>query len=285
MRKIILFFILGVILISKTSYAGEAIAFKQWSPPRIVSLDPDGSDFRIIQENASFFKVSPDKTKMVVFGEACLAQENCTITVYDLNSATKSSITRPPAEWFLGKWITNEDYYVYRKVNQDNAGRAYGGPIIQTAKFNVNSLSFTIDNDYGVGNYDALKKHFPSIPHETPPSNSPDNKFVLEWKGSEYWKRALVITDLESHNEKTFFQRKPSDFAEHYEFTTSPWSPDAKMIVLGHHPGGLFYTLFSGKDKIVVVDRMTLRKRTIGIGVKPYWLPNLPSSFTAASKK
>ena len=295
MRKIILLNILSVTLLSATTYARDAIVFEQWSPPRIVSVNPDGSDFRVIQENAAAFTVSPDKSKMIVFGEDCLKQDICTITAYNLNKSTKSNISRPHAEWLMGKWLSNEEYYVYREVRQDNGGHACGPgdpesgcaarAIIQTAKFNVNSLSFAIDNDYGVGNYEALENHFPSQPQETPPSNSPDNKFLLEWEGSEYWKKALVVAESGSHKKNTIFQRKPADFAEGYSFTTSPWSPDAKLFVLDYYPGGLFYTMFSGKHKIVVVDRVTLRKRTIGKGEQPYWLPSLPSSFIATSKK
>lgn len=270
-------------------YAGDAIVFKQWTPPRIVSVNPDGSGFKIIQDEAATFTVSPDKSKMVVFKEDCLKQDNCTITVYDLHHSSRRMISKPHAEWFMGKWISNEEYYVYRQVRQDNGGHACGPgdevngcaarAIIQTAKFNVQTLAFTVDKDYGVGNYEALEKYFPSKPQETAPSMSPDSKYVLQWNGSEYWEKALTLAVNGAKEEKKIFQRKPADFAEGYVFTSSPWSPDSKSIVLDYYPGGLFYTMFSGKHKIVVVDRASLHKRTIGKGDQPYWLPNFPSLF------
>jgi hypothetical protein len=295
MRKIILINILSMTFLSETAYAMDAIVFKQWAPPSIVSVKPDGTDLKVIHEEVSAFTVSPNKTTMIVFNDDCVKQDTCTLTVYNFNISTKLTISKPHAEWNMGKWISNDEYYVYREVRQDNGGRACGTDspergcaaraIIQTAKFNVNSLSFTIDKDYGVGNFTALEEDFPSTPQESTRAISPDGKYILQWNGAEYWKKSLVLNELGTQKIIQIFKRKPADYSEAYEFTTSPWSPDTKSIVLEYYPGGLFYTIVSGKHKIVVLDRGTLQKRILGIGMQPYWIHNIPSSFSGASRK
>jgi hypothetical protein len=232
MIKFVLLTILSLTFMKTPCFARDAIVFKQWSPPRIVSVRPDGTDFKEIQEEAADFTVSPDKTKMIVFKDNCMQQDTCTVTVYNFQNSTKITASKPHAKWFMGNWISNEEYYVYREVRQDNGGHACGPgdpesgcaarAIIQTAKFNVHSLTFTIDKDYGVGNFEALEEHFPSRPQDTVPSISPDKKYILQWKGTEYWKKSLVLNEPVTRNEIQIFQRKPADFAEGYEFTSSP---------------------------------------------------------------
>lgn len=291
-KKLLIVLIISSICFTTAVWAKDAIIFRQWEPPRLIAINPDGSDFKVIQENVSAYTVSPDHNTLLVFNTDCNENDTCTITLYDLNKSTKKKVVQPHANWRLGKWISKEKFFVYRKVRQDNGGKACGpsdelegcaaSAILQTAMFNIQSLSFSIEKDFGVGDYDALHEDFPLRFDHDNTAQSPNGRYYLLWKGPDYWQRCLVMQEKDSNLERKIFQRKPVDFGEAYSFTGSPWSPDSRSFVMDYYPGGFFYTIFSGKTKIIVMERKTLQKHIIGQGIEPYWFADFPSSFSTS---
>jgi hypothetical protein len=286
--KLILSYIL-IIYFSGHALARDVIIYEQRSSSRIIAASLDGSNNRVIQSDAIDFTVSPDASKMIVFHNGCLDKDSCKLTLYDLKKATVKTIVASHADWYSGKWISNEEFYVTRQVRSDGIRRACGDgdelkgcavrAILQTATFDFNSCRFTIVKNLGVGDYEALNKEFPLEQEENIPSLSYNQRYSLMWLGSEHWTKTLVVRDKDINRDSALFQRKPRDFAEYYHYYKMPWSPDSRLFVLEYYPGGFLYTIFSGEKKIMVVDRTSLKKRIIGKGSKPYWLQNFPDTF------
>ncbi|MBN1664544.1 MAG: hypothetical protein JW943_13165 [Deltaproteobacteria bacterium] len=285
--KFILSFIL-VIHFTGYALARDAIVYHERSSSKIFAATVDGFRPRVIQNAAIGFTVSPGADKMMVFHNGCIDKDTCWLTLYDLKKATARTVESSHADWLSGKWISNETFYVTREVRSDNGGRACGEgdelngcaarAILQIARFDLASGNLSIVKVLGIGDYAALNNEFPRE-REAVPAISYDSRHALIWIGSDYWSQALVVRENHTGHELKLFQRKPRDFAEYYHYTKMPWSPDSKSFVMEYYPGGFFYTVFSGKKKIVVIDRASFHKRIIDQGWQPYWLPNFPDTF------
>ncbi len=299
------------------SHSERIIFENDWT---IFSVNPDGSDNRVVDNGPADFRVSPDGRWMLIITLDLTVnnqvEEKGELRLYDFKDASFIRINMPEGNWMRQEcwWSDNSDsFHMFSFVKDEQLRyeplRSNKLKIDKILTYDLSTREFIIRRyKKRSGVVDFFVQRGP-IARTRCDFVSPDGRHVLKWDvpddietygqqcGREcYEGDCLAITlgayydiILLSKNNLTrklvFKNNKGDKFGSSvYPITEFPWSPDSSQFVLEKFLGGIWRIMFtadsSKRSAIYVIDRETLKWNFIAYGSTPYWFPKLPLSFT-----
>jgi hypothetical protein len=266
-------------------------------PSLIITMKADGTDEKIIDNNAASFSISPDSRWMIVSSANSAYKTRRECRLYDIKKGFVHTIIFPEGHWIWEHcwWAEDsEKLYVYSGV--DYYGEPFSLPLTLNDPSTIDKvMSYDIfAHNFSIKDYKGnLLKVEDFIVNERPKEKmefiSPDKKHILKWIDSE-----LFLISYQDSQKRLIFQKDPSKFGSDISISELAWSSDSEYFVVSMMKSGLWKEVFWGideilseklkkrsksKEKIYIVKRDNLKWKEITDGSFPFWFKKFPLSF------
>ena len=321
--KMIKIIVILLFLIPSIASANERILFQRlgYSNGLLFTINPEGSEEQILDDNAYRFFVSPNSQWLLVFGKTSPESENLDMKarLYNLEKGLLYFKRFPAANWWDCWWSEDsKTIYVRRDLNRMNQATNNWSDIIkfQLIAYHVDSGKMQVVKSFDVESpcesdraYDDIKNVMKKVkPDVRTEFISPDKNTVLFWDeydetsfyhyGNVVWGK-LFLLNHQNSRKVMVFQEKRQDFSANITVTTLTWSPDSIYFAIGFRRGGLFRELWwefrenlrnmfgktKSRDSIYILDKDNKSWRKLANGSSPYWFKNFPNRFEELSEK
>ncbi len=162
----------------------------------IFSVNPDGSDERVVADGPAAFRISPDGRWMFVipfdlFLFHAQGNDKREVRLYDLQEASFRRIVVPAGNWvWLGCWWSKDSKKIHMYSGITESGAAFDYPM----NYNIAKetgidqiLTYYLIGDFTVQNYNNSSKLLDFLVQRGPIARtrcafvSPDGRHVLKW--------------------------------------------------------------------------------------------------------